>query len=350
MTGKHEPRVAVFGASGHTGRFVVDELLRRRLTPIAIGRSGARLASFAARGIAVRTAAIEDSAALDRAFADAAAVINCAGPFLDTAAAIAAAALRAGAHYLDVTAEQASARATLDSFDAPARAAGVAVLPAMGFYGGFADLLATAAAAGWDRLDDIRIGIALDFWHPTPGTRATGARNTAPRVAVSAGRLAPPPPQAAVTSWTFDAPFGRQSVAEVPLSEIVLIARHIAARELHTYLTEAPLRDLSDAATPPPLAVDAAGRSAQIFQVDVIARRAGETRRIVAQGRDIYAFTAPLVCEAAGRLLNGAPVAGAHAPGAIFDAAAFLTALAADSAAERRIVLRSSPCQPAAAR
>ena len=36
-----KPAVAVYGASGHTGRFVVKELGRRGFTPIAIGRDEA---------------------------------------------------------------------------------------------------------------------------------------------------------------------------------------------------------------------------------------------------------------------------------------------------------------------
>jgi putative NADH-flavin reductase len=35
--------VAVLGAAGHTGRFVVQELLRRGLTPIAVARDADRL-------------------------------------------------------------------------------------------------------------------------------------------------------------------------------------------------------------------------------------------------------------------------------------------------------------------
>ena len=155
-----KPAVAVFGATGHTGRFVVAELLRRGIVPIAIARDLAALtaANFPgheARGhetqgreILRRKASIDDMESLDHALDGAQAVINCAGPFLETADAVAAAALRAGIHYLDVTAEQPSVRATLDKYDIPAREAGIAVVPAMGFYGGFADLLVTAALGG----------------------------------------------------------------------------------------------------------------------------------------------------------------------------------------------------------
>jgi short subunit dehydrogenase-like uncharacterized protein len=137
--------VAVFGASGHTGRFVVAELLRRGFTPIPVGRDASRAPGFQDRGLEYRSANVEDPASLDRALAGAAAVINCAGPFLDTAEPLVAAALRARVHYLDVTAEQSSALATFERFAALARDAKIVVVPAMGFYGGLGDLLATAA-------------------------------------------------------------------------------------------------------------------------------------------------------------------------------------------------------------
>jgi short subunit dehydrogenase-like uncharacterized protein len=91
MTGRGERSVAVYGATGHTGRFVIAELLRRGLEPVAVARDGAKLAGsdLGARGVATRAASIDDAGALDHAFADVAAVINCAGPFLDTAAAVA---------------------------------------------------------------------------------------------------------------------------------------------------------------------------------------------------------------------------------------------------------------------
>jgi hypothetical protein len=53
-----------------------------------------------------------------------------------------------------------------------------------------------------------------------------------------------------------------------------------------------------------------------------------ETRRAIVRGRDIYAFTAPLVVEAVQRILNGAVEGvGVLAPGEMFDAPNFLRAL-----------------------
>jgi hypothetical protein len=183
----------------------------------------------------------------------------------------------------------------------------------------------------WTEADDIQIGIGLDRWWPTEGTRITGARNTAPRQVIAEGRLAPlanPPPR---TTWAFPEPFGPQDMVEVPFSEVVVIARHLKTARLDTYLSETALNDIRDATTPPPTAVDARGLSAQTFVVEAIVRRGGRTRRASAAGRDIYGFTAPLVCEAVERLLTGGVASGALAPGEAFDAADFLAALPLDA-------------------
>ena len=245
---------------------------------------------------------------------------------------MASAAVRARIHYLDVTAEQSKgAQAIFDGFGDAATKARIVVIPAMGFFGGFADLLATAAMDKWDSADEIRVGIALDSWHPTQGTRMTGQRNTAPRLIILDGKVLPLPKAPLQTSWDFPDPFGHQDVSETPLSEVPVIARHLRAASLRTYLNNAPLRDLRDPNTPPPDVTGEKGRSAQTFLVDVVVRNGSSIRRAIAKGRDIYAFTAPLVVEAVERILDGrARMSGALAPGETFDSADFLRALAID--------------------
>ncbi|ANE45692.1 saccharopine dehydrogenase [Paenibacillus swuensis] len=323
--------VAVFGATGHTGQFVITELLRRGLTPIAIARDEKRLSAsgFQDRSVETRVATINSSSSLDQALAGSAAVINCAGPFLDTAVPVLEAALRAGIHYLDVTAEQMSALELFERYATPARDAGIIAVPAMGFYGGLGDMLATAAIGDWTEVDEINISIALDSWEPTQGTRLTGKRNTHRRLHVTDGKLAQLPDPAPTASWQFPEPFGIQEIVELPFTETVLIPRHVQVSALHSYLNLTPLRDLRDSSTPPPTPSDDTGRSAQIFMVDVVVRKGTETRRVIAQGRDIYAFTAPLVVEATLRILGGeAEERGVLAPGSMFDALNFLQSLA----------------------
>jgi hypothetical protein len=342
-----ERPIAVYGASGHTGRFVLQELQRRGLPAVAIAR---RPLDVAPTHAAVRLATLDDAAALDRALAGCAVVINCAGPFIDTARPLVEAALRAGGHYIDVTAEQPSAQSVLDEFDAPARAAGIVVTPAAGFYGGLADLLASALLAddphpepaAASRADasrperrhqavqdaDLRIGVALSHWWPTTGTRVTGTRNQAPRVIIENGHRAPLPQPPQALTWTFAGPFGAQPMVELPFSEVVTLAHHLPLRSLHSFISERALQAIRDPATPAPTAVDAQGRSAQRFAMEVVAD-GPRPRRAWATGQDIYAVSAPMVVEAAARMrLPAFDRRGALVLGQLFEARAFLDALA----------------------
>jgi hypothetical protein len=346
--------IAVYGANGHTGRFVLQELRRRGLPSVAVAR---RPVADAPADVPQRVAALDDAAALDRALAGCAVLINCAGPFLDTARPLVEAALRAGCHYIDVTAEQPSARAVLEDFDAPARAAGVVVMPAAGFYGGLADLLASALlvgvgtggagghSEGGDRGHDghgsdrrssaaasLRVGVALSHWWPTEGTRITGVRNQAPRVVIEDGRPAPLAQPAARQDWSFAEPFGTQAMVELPFSEVVTLAHHLPLQRLHSFISERALQDIRDPSTPAPTAVDAQGRSAQRFAMEVVAdgpHTPARARRAWATGQDIYAVSAPMVVEAAARLrAPGFAGRGAAVLGQLFDARSFLDALA----------------------
>ncbi len=323
-------RMVVFGASGHTGRFVVFELQRRGIRPILASRDEQKLKTISRTcgALDVRVASVEDASSLDRALEGASLVINCAGPFLDTAAPVIEAALRARIHYLDVTAEQTVALTEFERFSDAACAAGILIVPSMAFYGGLGDLLATAAMGDWPAADEIRIAVALDSWQPTLGTRLTGQRNTARRLVWSGNRLthvADPPPR---QPWNFPPPFGTEDVVALPLAETIVMSRHLQTPEIHSYMNLRPLADLRDPAVPSPRAADETGRSAQQFLVDVIVRRGAEKRHAMAAGRDIYATTAPLVVEAAERILSSAKrLCGTVAPGELFDATHFLQAL-----------------------
>ena len=331
----HAKPVAVYGARGHTGQFVVRELERRGRSIVSIGRNPVpQSADRAGDGRNEwRCASCDDPDALDEALRGACAVINCAGPFLDTAPALIEAALRADIHYFDISAEQRSVRQSLATFDEEARARGTVVLPAMAFYGGLADLLAAQLTRGTECVERIEIGVALDHWHPTEGTRETGHRNTARRLIVADGQLAPMPRPAPVRAWTFPKPFGVQEVVAVPLSEIVTINRHIAVRNVCSYMNSAPLRDLADPRTPPPEPTDSSGRSSQRFVVDVRASAGNSQTRIAVTGLDIYAVTAPMVVEACLRVVEDPPaIGGAYAPAELFDAGQFLSTLASQLA------------------
>jgi hypothetical protein len=161
------------------------------------------------------------------------------------------------------------------------------VIPAAAFYGGLADLLASALATQGGTgggIDEITVAIALDHWWPTEGTRKTGERNKAPRMVVKDGRLAPLAPSAEVPDWAFSAPLGRQAMLEMPFSEVITLAHHLKVGEIRSLLNRSALADIRDASTPPPTAADDRGRSAQRFELVVRLVQGGVTRTAGVRG------------------------------------------------------------------
>jgi len=327
--------VAVYGAYGHTGRFVVAELLRRRLTPILSGRDPASLEALqdAYPDLEIRPASVDDPTSLDRAFSGALCVLNCAGPFVATAGPVIDAALRARIPYLDVAAEIEANLDTFAHYESRARDARIIIVPAMAFYGGLGDLLATAAFGDWTEADEISIAYGLDSWKPTPGTRAAGRvsreRRNGQRIVFSNGKLELRSDTAPVTEWNFPPPLGLQPVVgEFTMADTLTISRHLKTPEIRSYMTLAAVKDVSDPDVSPPDGIDENGRSAQTFVVEVAVKRGGLLRRAVASGRDIYAVSAPLIVEAAARVLGGSVnTSGVLTAGEAFDPKDFLRSL-----------------------
>ncbi|MGW9072048.1 saccharopine dehydrogenase family protein [Streptomyces yangpuensis] len=327
-------QVAVFGAYGHTGRFVVRELVERGFVPVLSGRDSVKLKALAdGTGLDARPATVDDPDTLDRVLAGTAAVVNCAGPFASTTAPVIEAALRAGIPYLDVAAELEANIDTFAHFADRARTADAVVVPAMAFFGGLGDLLATTAMGDWDEADEVHIAYGLSSWHPTAGTRLSGAvsreRRGERRLRYTAGQWeyrtdAPP-----TLEWPFPQPTGpRPVIGEFTMADVVTVPTHLSVPEVTTYMTANAVQDIAAPATPAPAAADESGRSDQTFVVDAVVRRGGVERRAVAHGQDIYAVTAPLVVEALERVLTGRTrTVGVAAAGEMFDAPDFLRAL-----------------------
>jgi saccharopine dehydrogenase-like NADP-dependent oxidoreductase len=328
--------VVVYGATGHTGRFVVAELLERGFDPVISGRSAVQVqmqALDADRKLTARAASVDDPRSLDRALAGAAAVINCAGPFALTAGPVVEAALRAGIPYVDVAAEIEANVSMFANYGQAARQAGIAVVPAMAFYGGLADLMVTAAMAEWTAADEVQVAYGLSSWHPTPGSRVAGQvsqqRREGRRVRFTNGALEYHTDRVVKQDWHFPEPLGRRTVvADFSMADVVTVPSHLDVPEIRMYMNLEAARDLANAETPAPQPVDARGRSDQTFMVDVRVRAGSVERRATARGQDIYAVTAPLAVEAVERILDGrSRIATVASAGAMFDAADFLQAL-----------------------
>jgi len=125
--------IMIYGATGYTGKLVAQEAKRQGIYPLLAGRNAAKVKAVAEPlGFEWRAFALEDSSSLDAALNEVQAVLHIAGPFSQTSKPMLDACLRTRRHYLDITGEIDVLEACA-SRDAEAKAAGIVVLPGVGF-------------------------------------------------------------------------------------------------------------------------------------------------------------------------------------------------------------------------
>jgi short subunit dehydrogenase-like uncharacterized protein len=166
----------VYGATGYTGRLIIDAALRRGVRPILAGRDRERLDALAAQyDCEYRVASLADGASLRSALRDIQVVLLAAGPFSHTAVPMADACVRAGVHYLDVTGECAVIEALL-ARRVEARRQHCMVMPGCGFDVVATDCLARHTAARMTDASYLAIGLS-GLVTPTRGSMRTIAEH-----------------------------------------------------------------------------------------------------------------------------------------------------------------------------
>jgi short subunit dehydrogenase-like uncharacterized protein len=130
MTGS----LVIYGASGFTGGLTARKAVEAGLEPVLAGRRPEALAPLADElgGLPTKAFALDDPQAMDAALADAAVLVNCAGPFPATVAALADTCVRTGTHYLDLAGEVEQYEIVRERAE-QAEQAGVMLMPGVGF-------------------------------------------------------------------------------------------------------------------------------------------------------------------------------------------------------------------------
>ncbi len=153
--------VVVYGASGYTGRLVIEYLREYSIPFVAAGRSAARIeeALKVIPGIEnadYQVIEVEHSvAALTQLFKGRKVICNTVGPFARFGEATIEASLAAGCHYLDTTGEQAWMLGMQDKFHDRFEAAGLVCSPATAYMFTVSDIAARICleTPGVDSLD-----------------------------------------------------------------------------------------------------------------------------------------------------------------------------------------------------
>ncbi len=355
--------IAVYGATGYTGRLVAAELASAKADIVISGRDRGKLDALAAeleRPASVKPASLDDPDSLRALLGDCAAVIDCAGPFALHGEPVVRAAVGTSTPYLDTTGEQPYMRMLFDSYGLEAERAEMAVIPAMGMDFAPGDMIASLTAQGMGEVDEVTIAYSLSGFSYGGGGATRGTLLSVMEILKGGDvewrklQWGPAPRSLAAGSFDFPEPIGRQRMARYPAGEQVTVPRHIATRRVRTLITAStvaphpalapvagllsrpagvlvrtPARRLLQALVsrlPEGPTPDARKQSRWTIVCEV--RRGRTVRRGRIEGADVYGLTGALVAKGAVIAARGGiPRAGALAPSQAFDPVSFLADL-----------------------
>ena len=102
---KSDKKWMIYGANGYTGRLVVDEAIKRNLSPILAGRSKSIQALAVEKGLEYEIFDLSSIDDIALKLLNVSVLANCAGPFSATAKYMIPACIKSKTHYIDITGE-----------------------------------------------------------------------------------------------------------------------------------------------------------------------------------------------------------------------------------------------------
>jgi short subunit dehydrogenase-like uncharacterized protein len=358
LIARQQGPIAVYGATGYTGRLVCAELASAGAKMAISGRNRGKLDALASQlegEVTVAQATLDDPAALRALLSDCSVVIDCAGPFVRYGEPVLAAAVESRTHYLDTTGEQPYMKMAFERYGPAAAEAEVALIPAMGFDYVPGDMIASLTAAGLDELDEVSLHYCWRDFTPSQGTARTTLEIVSdPGVEWRDGDWRKAGGGVGRGTFDFPAPIGRQRMIRYPAGEQITVPGHIPTRRVSTTINagafSSDLLARVFSAIMPPLGLAmrsgalrrAAGalisrlpdgpspeqRERMRCMIVCEARHGEVERRGVISGKDVYGLTAAAICKgamiAAGR---GFDARGGLAPSQAFDPKEFLGGL-----------------------
>jgi short subunit dehydrogenase-like uncharacterized protein len=337
--------ISVLGATGYTGRLIVTELRRRGVAVVAAARHADKLRQLVSDigDIETVVADVHEPASLERLARRSRVIINTVGPFIDYGEPVIRAAITHGTHYLDTTGEQPFMKAML-AHDDWARRQQVAVVCAQAFEVAVTDCAAAIAADGFREIASVQVTYMMPL-HVSQGTQRSMLRMLqSPGYAYRGGEWVEERPAAHTRMVDFPPPIGRVAALSFPSAEVITIPRHLAVREVRTFMAMPSFAaQLTAAATPLVRALlrtplgrlaaqligegtsgpDEHTRAGDAFHVTVDVRgvRAGTAahRRLLLRGHDPYGLTAVIAAYSAQQMCaDSYDRCGVLAPAAAF--------------------------------
>ncbi|TCP47260.1 short subunit dehydrogenase-like uncharacterized protein [Tamaricihabitans halophyticus] len=349
-------KIAVYGASGYTGKLVAAEVDRRGFDLVMLGRNETRLRA-AANDLRIpkpelRPASLSDPEGLRTALTGCDVVVNCAGPFTALGESVVHAAIAAGCHYVDTAGEQAYVKKVFDLCSEDATEARVSVVPSMGYDILPGDFIAHLTCHDIEPIEHLTIAYAATGFDMTRGTMHSALHSFQGRdLRLEQGEWRQTGLRSHRDSVQFPGQRKASPMIKFPSGEIVTVPRHVDVANMDIAIDacalvpsrsfaslstrmgpimaltlRSPLRRLFDVLIDRlPEGPNESKRRKSTFTVMAIARRNdGSEIRGIVSGRDIYGSTAVMCVEGARRLATGSSPAGVLAPAQAFDPTDFL--------------------------
>jgi short subunit dehydrogenase-like uncharacterized protein len=227
----------LYGANGYTGRLILEAALAAGLEPAIAGRRREPIEALAReKDLSYRVFDWSDPAGSARELEPFEALLLAAGPFSRTSAPALDACLASKTAYLDITGEVAVFE-SLFARDAEAKAAGIAVLPGVGFDVVPSDCLAALLAR--ELPGAARLALAFRGFRTSPGTAKTMLEGAGHGSLVrESGRLRRVP-----AAWkTREVPFRDRTrlAMTIPWGDLSTAWRSTGIPDIETYAAASP--------------------------------------------------------------------------------------------------------------
>jgi short subunit dehydrogenase-like uncharacterized protein len=309
-------KILIYGATGYTGKLISIQAQRTGLDFEIAGRNETDVRTLASElGVSYSVFALDDALALRSSLANVTAILNCAGPFANTAEPIMQACIECGVHYLDITAEY-SVYALADSWSQKAAAAGVMLLPGVGWDVVPSDCLAVHAAEKVFQPQRLRIALQV------AGSMSRGSATSAAKIMEvgllvrSEGQIVSAPDALPVN---FDFGEGMVECARLSFGDLITAWKSTGIPNIEMFVhvkdDAFPVGDLSLLPDGPSEEARKANRARAVAEVTGID---GHVVRFRIDTLNGYSYTPLSAIEAAHRVLAGQTSPGLQTPAMLF--------------------------------
>jgi len=211
--------ILLYGANGYTAQIIIGLARERGVDLILAGRNPAAISALAdASGNPHRVFALDDPTEVQAGLSGIHTVLHCAGPFSRTALPMARACIATGTHYLDITGEIAIFEQMAKRLGPEAEAAGVMLLPGVGFDVVPSDCLARHLSDRCPGATQLTLAMTGEGG-VSHGTATTAVENVAEGGAVRIdGKITPVP--AAWKTREFDFGHGKKRAVTIPWGDV----------------------------------------------------------------------------------------------------------------------------------